>query len=149
VSGARAKTGRSERRRDRLGACVARDIGAAGLPLNQAAAKMGLSKTGLHNVLHGRSRLTAAAAVRLAAVLEDAQLLAAGGRFDVARVRRRAREYLMMQAEIDLTEALGSDALAGILEQARLARRRRRRCRPAVPAAVYRTVLARGPEART
>lgn len=132
---------RATRRRERLGQRIARDIDAADLGKKAAAAAMGLSKTGLHNIIEGRSRLTAAAAVRLAAVLEDAQLRATGGRFAVQRVSRRARDYLMVQAEVDLSEAIASRDLAGLLAQFEKIRRRGRRTLPPAPASVYATAM--------
>lgn len=117
---------------------------AAPLEKKAGAAAMGLSKAQLHYILRGTSRLTAAASVRLSAVIEDAHLAVAGGAFDIARVQRRAREYLMLQMDVDLVEAVASRPVRAILDGFADKGCRPARPQPAVPRAVYAAAAKRG-----
>lgn len=103
-------------RRARVGQSIKREIEAAGVSVSALSNEIGISRTNIHNVLEGRSQITAVFAVRLAAALESRRLSAS----DVPaihRVRRRAIGLLLLGSQMDVDAVLRDSRMFEMIQR--------------------------------
>jgi hypothetical protein len=107
-------------RRARVGQAIKREIEMVGANVQAISREVAISRTAIHNVLEGRSQVTAVFAVRLAAALESRRSSPSEVPA-IQRVRRRAIGFLSLGSKMDVDAVLLDPKTVEMVKRLRLA----------------------------